>query len=53
MTLVNVGGGEYGIVEGASDSDSRAVTKVGGSEVDCENIVIMDQIKIYKMIFKE
>lgn len=51
MTLLNVGGGECGIVEKTSDSDSRAVTKVGGSEVGGENIVIMDLIEIYNMIF--
>lgn len=52
MTLLNVGGGECGIVEKISDSDSRAVMKVGGIEIDGENVVIMDKIEIYKMIFK-
>lgn len=37
-------------MEEASDIDSRAVTKVDGSEVDGENVVIMDLIEIYKMI---
>lgn len=38
-------------MEEASDSDSKAVMKVDGSEVDGENVVIMDKIEIYKIIF--
>lgn len=47
-----MGGGECEIVEEASNSDSRAVPKVGGSEIDGENGVIVDKIEIFKMIFK-
>jgi hypothetical protein len=52
VTLLNVGGSVCGIVEKTSDIDSRVVTKVDGSEVDDKNVMIMDKIEIYKMIFK-
>lgn len=38
-------------MEEASDSDFRAVMKVGGSEVYGENVMIIDKLEIYKMIF--